>query len=202
MSKICANCGSQLDDDAVFCGNCGTPVQNNTSTGSNESKGGIAGAINKFIDNVKKKDGKSIGILAGAGGVLVLLIVLIIVLSVSGSSPDKALDNYIDVLLNGEVNKMEKIAPDEYWDYAKENEDMTMSKLKSQYKDLYEEYILDALEETYGDDVRIKARITDKDTVRSSVFNDMKDYLKSQYSIPKKSVEEAVKMDVTFLQGR
>ena len=34
--------------------------------------------------------------------------------------------------------------------------------------------------------------------MRSSVFNDMKDYLKSQYSIPKKSVEEAVKMDVTF----
>ena len=93
MSKICANCGSQLDDDAVFCGNCGTPVQNNTSTGSNESKGGIAGAINKFIDNVKKKDGKSIGILAGAGGVLVLLIVLIIVLSVSGSSQDKGAHN-------------------------------------------------------------------------------------------------------------
>ena len=35
----------------------------------------------------------------------------------TSSNPEKALDNYISVLCNGKVNKLEKLAPAEYWEY-------------------------------------------------------------------------------------
>ena len=42
--KYCANCGSQLTDDCVFCGNCGyrSSVTNTTSQTNNESLRTIA----------------------------------------------------------------------------------------------------------------------------------------------------------------
>lgn len=200
MSKFCAICGEELQDDATFCAKCGNeqPAEQTNEAADNnmqdEPAGGIAGKVNEFVAKVKNKDTKAIGILAGVAAVLVILLVVVFVFGGS-SGPEKALDNYIDVTFYGKVNKIEKLAPKAYWDYMEDEYDVKVSDIEEQYEDAFD-MMMELLEKEYGDDIKVKAKITDQDDVKKSVLDDMKDNLKEKYDIPKKSVKGALKLDV------
>ncbi len=214
MSKFCTNCGEALSDDAAFCVKCGTrvgeqsaqsaqepseqsageqPVQSDPASDSSscntcgsaqcEQKApaetnGFAGKVNAFVAKLKNKDKKAIGITAGIVVVLILIVVLVICLS--GGGPEKALDNYISVLYNGKVNKLEKLAPA---DAEEQMEELNKTLIRG-------------LEDEYGSNIKISYKILEKDDVSSKDLDSMKDYIKSNYDIPKKSVTDAVELEV------
>ncbi len=198
MSKFCKNCGAELNDDAAFCGSCGTQAEScasccdacqTTTAPAPADTNGLAGKINQFIDKLKKKDKKALGILAGIAAALILILVL--VLCLSGGGPEKALDTYLDVIYRGKISKVEKIAPEKYWKSLDEDMDDIEDNMKTVYK-----IAIRALEDEYGDDIKISYKITDKDEVTKSTLNEMKDNIKSKYDIPKKTVTDACELEV------
>lgn len=222
MSKFCANCGEELQDDAMFCGKCGSrqpeqqiqpeqkPVQieqQPAETGNTQSDtapktspvNGMAEKVNAFIGKVKSKDTKAIGILAGVAAALIIIVVVVCVVRFSGGGPGSALDDFIDVTYNGKINKLESIAPAEYWASMKDSTGLSFSKMKALYEEIYDDR-LDDLEDLYGEDVKASVKVTVIDDVSKSTLSNMKDYLKRNYDIPKKSVEEAkeLEFDITI----
>ena len=218
MSKFCTNCGEALSDDAAFCVKCGTRVgeqavqsaQEPSDSASASSScdtcesaqceqkapaetNGFAGKVNAFVAKLKNKDKKAIGITAGIVVVLILIVVLVICLG--GGGPEKALDNYISVLYNGKVNKLEKLAPAEYWEYLEDESDVSMKDVEEQMEEL-NKTLIRGLEDEYGDNIKVSYKILEKDDASSSDLDEMKDYIKSNYDIPKKSVTDAVELEV------
>ena len=113
----------------------------------------------------------------------------------TSSNPEKALDNYISVVCNGKVNKLEKLAPAEYWEYLEDENDVSMKDVE----ELMEEgnkTLIRGLEDEYGDNIKVSYKILEKDDASSSDLDSMKDYIKSNYDIPKKSVTDAVELEV------
>ena len=218
MSKFCKNCGESLNDDAAFCGKCGTrveeqkeqpaaqPAEQEAAPSSCEAcnagqcdqqpatrEDGFTAKVNAFVGKLKNKDKKAIGITGGILAALILIVVLVICLS--GGGPEKALDNYLDVIFYGKVSKIEKLAPKEYWDYVEEASDMDLEDIEDTAKDLYKDKIR-SLEDEYGDDIKISYKITETDDVKKSMLDTMKDNIKEKYDIPKKNVTDAVEMEV------
>ena len=217
MSKFCTNCGEALSDDAAFCVKCGTRVGEQSVQSAQEPSdsasassscdtcesaqceqkapaetNGFAGKVNA-VAKLKNKDKKAIGITAGIVVVLILIVVLVICLG--GGGPEKALDNYISVLYNGKVNKLEKLAPAEYWEYLEDESDVSMKDVEEQMEEL-NKTLIRGLEDEYGDNIKVSYKILEKDDASSSDLDEMKDYIKSNYDIPKKSVTDAVELEV------
>ena len=113
----------------------------------------------------------------------------------TSSNPEKALDNYISVLCNGKVNKLEKLAPAEYWEYLEDENDVSMKDAEEQMEEL-NKTLIRGLEDEYGDNIKVSYKILEKDDASSSDLDSMKDYIKSNYDIPKKSVTDAVELEV------
>jgi hypothetical protein len=218
MSKFCTNCGEALSDDAAFCVKCGTRVGEQSVQSAQEPSdsasassscdtcesaqceqkapaetNGFAGKVNAFVAKLKNKDKKAIGITAGIVVVLILIVVLVICLG--GGGPEKALDNYISVVYNGKVNKLEKLAPAEYWEYLEDENDVSMKDAEEQMEEL-NKTLIRGLEDEYGDNIKVSYKILEKDDASSSDLDSMKDYIKSNYDIPKKSVTDAVELEV------
>ena len=73
----------------------------------------------RVIDRCKN-DKKYMYTCAGiAGGVLVVLVLLIVLLS-SGSGYTKPIDTLIDATFKGKFEKITELAPEEYWEYLEE----------------------------------------------------------------------------------
>ena len=218
MSKFCTNCGEALSDDAAFCVKCGTGVGEQSVQSAQEPSdsasassscdtcesaqceqkapaetNGFAGKANAFVAKLKNKDKKATGITAGIVVVLILIVVLVICLG--GGGPEKALDNYISVVYNGKVNKLEKLAPAEYWEYLEDENDVSMKDAEEQMEEL-NKTLIRGLEDEYGDNIKVSYKILEKDDASSSDLDEMKDYIKSNYDIPKKSVTDAVELEV------
>ena len=113
----------------------------------------------------------------------------------TSSNPEKALDNYFSVVFYGKVNKLEKLAPAEYWEYLEDENDVSMKDVE----ELMEEgnkTLIRGLEDEYGDNIKVSYKILEKDDASSSDLDEMKEYIKSNYDIPKKSVTDAVELEV------
>lgn len=176
--------------DSSSCNTCGSAQCEQKAPAETN---GLAGKINAFVAKLKNKDKKAIGITAGIVVVLILIVVLVICLS--GGGPEKALDNYISVLYNGKVNKLEKLAPAEYWEYLEDESDVSLSDAEEQMEEL-NKTLIRGLEDEYGNNIKISYKILEKDDVSSKDLDSMKDYIKSNYDIPKKSVTDAVELEV------
>ena len=113
----------------------------------------------------------------------------------TSSNPEKALDNYISVVYNGKVNKLEKLAPAEYWECLEDENDVSMKDAEEQMEEL-NKTLIRRLEDEYGDNIKVSYKILEKDDASSSDLDEMKDYIKSNYDIPKKSVTDAVELEV------
>ena len=113
----------------------------------------------------------------------------------TSSNPEKALDNYISVVCNGKVNKLEKLAPAEYWECLEDENDVSMKDAEEQMEEL-NKTLIRGLEDEYGDNIKVSYKILENDDASSSDLDSMKDYIKSNYDIPKKSVTDAVELEV------
>lgn len=153
MDSFCTNCGTPIPEGAVKCASCGKefsqepqPVQEQPAQEQQTNQEQPAQAPNNTPEKKIKKS-MLYGIIGAAAAVLIILI--IIIASVAGNSYKKAIDNYMDVLVYGKANKIEKLAPKEYWDYCEENYDTDINDVVDQFEDSYE-YLSDSLEEEYG----------------------------------------------------
>jgi len=183
MSKICNNCGNILEDDAVFCGNCGSMY-----TAAPVEEPVVEAPAEEAAPAPKKKLNLKTLIIAAAAGV-VALIVLIVLLA--GGGYKKAVKN-LEKLYNGNGKVIEKMAPKDYWDEY----DIDVDEMIEEYEDSYDEMV-EYLEEKYGKNVKFKIKITDKEKMDSDDVKDLAKVLADKYDfIKKKDVKKAYELEL------
>lgn len=167
---FCTKCGQQIPDDSKFCEFCGEKFDE--SAGTQDSFGaGDATATEKAspVDTIKnsvndivngKKNDKQL-IVIGAVAVVALLAILLIFNGLFGSSPKKALKNYIEGAATYDFK--------DYWNNSL-NAKKAQKKLDvydaDDYEDAYEDakdLFEEAKEEMEDDDKEIKVKVDIKD---------------------------------------
>ena len=141
-----------------------------------------------------KENPKNLAILGGAVAVLIAVIILLANLLTPGWQ--RAVENYVDVSFKGKANKIEKLAPKEYWEYLEdEDEDFDLKDAIEEYEDEYED-MMDDLEDEYGKNIKVKCKIEDKDKLSGKEISKIAEALKEKYDIKKKSVKKGYEVDV------
>ena len=110
--KTCPNCKAQLEDDVVFCNECGTKVDSapaqaeETASSDASSTSNAAPAGNSILENAAQTTKNSnIGIIAVAVAALVLIVILIALLG-GGGGAKGAIKSYFAALEKGDTDKL------------------------------------------------------------------------------------------------
>ncbi len=204
MAKFCSNCGTEMNDSSAFCPNCGTsagPVATPAAPVTpeaaapvkpvREKKPRVAPVSAYTADNEKPND-KIQGLIdkikgnpkclivpgAIVAGVLVVALVLSIVF---GGGYTDAIDNYVDLFM-GKSSAIAKSAPDAYWDYLEEEEDITLKELKKDFEENYEDE-MGAMEEFLGKNVKFTYEVTDEDELSERKLKKIADALSEDYGM-------------------
>ena len=186
MSKFCTNSGSVMEDNAVFCTNCGAqeaPVFQGAPVGE---------AYAAPVENVVNDNKKKMITLIAAGAALVVAIVLLIV-SFSGGYKDSVKN--LEAVMNGKANKIESLAPKAYWDYLEDEEDVDLKDLKEDFEDNYED-LKDELEDKYGKNAKIKMKVTDHKKLKSKKLSAIAESIEETYDIDENKVKAAYELEV------
>ncbi|MBE6960634.1 MAG: zinc ribbon domain-containing protein [Ruminococcaceae bacterium] len=114
MRKKCVICGIELDETVTVCPKCGT---------KNPTENPEFQVIPKQTPAVSKKaNRKALPFLLG-GAAVVIVAVAVLVITLMGGIPESApspaptlIDNCL-ALMNGNLDVLEQMAPDEYWEF-------------------------------------------------------------------------------------
>lgn len=183
--KYCVNCGNAMNDTDIICQNCGA---NNAPAQPEETT--------KKLPDLKKIPPKFIGI--GAVAVVAVIALIIIISAIfGGAGYNKAIDNLIDVSMYGKLDKLEDLAPAEFWDMVKDETDLSVKKFVEELEDSeFVEEMLDSMEEEFGKNVKVTYKVTDEDELDKDDLKELKDYLKEEYDVSKKDVKKAYELEL------
>lgn len=202
MSKFCGNCGTELQDDAVVCSNCGCNLAPEAQpVAQPDANGTITAKASNLFDTLKAKldeflakckaDTKfrNISIAIGAGAVVAIVLIVVLLCALFGNSYKSAINNYFDATFSGDFDAYRASYPDKIW--KKMSDDATDKKeFRSDFKDFKEE-----LEEEFGKDVSFDYKITEVEEYDEDDLDDVRTALKL-YGIPKKTVTEAYEVEI------
>lgn len=190
MSKFCHKCGSKLNDMDVFCEICG--VKQATST--------IRPAVEEsdIAQPAEKAKKMPKGLIIGIGaGVAAIVLIVILAIVFFGTPYKSAVEDYFDFNLNGAFEKLEGLAPEEYWEYL---EDMNGTSVEDaiEYYEEYEVYdaMIESLEPEYGKNIKFSYKIVHEDELSERKLDTIKDGLKDKYGIAKRTVKKAYELEV------
>ncbi len=201
MDSFCTNCGTPIPEGAVKCASCGKefvqeqnqqPTQEQQPVQEQPQSGDPQSAQTPIAPEKKITKPMLYGIIAGAAAVVILFIIIIV--SVAGNNYKKAIDNYMDVWVYGKDDKIEKLAPKEYWDYLEEELDTDIQDKIDEFEAIYD-FIADTLEEDYGKNIKVRYKITDKKDLSEKKLTTLRDNLKDNFDIAKKSVTKAYQVE-------
>lgn len=188
-----AETAAPVDENvACDCAECTGDCEAQTNEETKES--GIAGAVNGFIAKLKNKDKNTLLITSGV--LLGVIILFVLAIALSGGGYEDAVDNYMKVAFKGKAGLIEDLAPEAYWEYVEDKYDLKLKKIEEIYEeDVYDSF-MDENETDVGYDISISYDIKDTDELSESKLDYIKDTLKDRYDIPRKSVEDAIEIEI------
>ena len=219
MSKFCVKCGAQLMDDDRFCTKCGAPVDgtvaapetpNVFSNAVDKMKPLVNGAMDKADELVRKaknidvdeimetakKDPKKLLIPAiAAVAVVAVAVVLILILGMGGKPYTKALDLMVDVIAKGKMEKIEQMAPAEYWEYMEDWRDIDLDDNIDEISDAWED-MMEEWEDDYGDKIKVSYEIQKEEKLSDRKLKKLANALEENYDIDTEDVMEAYEIKV------
>lgn len=185
MNKQCIICGIELDETATVCPKCGTnqsapilqaPAESNPPT--------------KSPTPAKKKPKKALPFILGSAA---LVAVILLVLTVFGNTPQPAptpaptlIDNCL-ALMNGNLDVLEQMAPDEYWEFVAQ---YPFKKTKDEYlameNESYTKYFNNR-DQQYSS-YKVTGEIISEADMNEKTLRETAETLFSYYGIPESSV--------------
>lgn len=202
MSKFCGNCGTELQDDAVQCFNCGfnvaPPPAQSVNNDQNLTPGEKIANFTKdkavWLFGKMKSDKKLTGIILGSlVGVVAVIVALCLIF---GGGYETAIDNYVDAMYYGDVDAFFDSQPDVLLEKQLDEQGITESKYKEQVESLLEVTHKTVIT-TYGEDFDVDYEVTYEKEIEGDDFEELLDELKGE-GVPKKSVSKAYKIEVEF----
>lgn len=204
MSKFCTNCGAEMEDDSLFCTNCGekfAPAEEAVAAFVEAPVVEAAPAKKDFkaifAELKARPDFKTLVVAAAA---LLVVIVLAIVL-LCGTSYKDAVKNY-QAVMNGNAGKIAAMAPNDYWKYVKEEEDITKADVKDTFKDLYDE-MKDEMEDEFGKNAKYSIKVTEADKLSKKKLKALAENIEDHYEIDEKKVKAGYELECEIsIKGR
>ena len=154
MSKICTNCGNQMDDATMFCVNCGSPVPTPTPAPAPEEP---EKKETKKVDfaGLLKGGKKNIAVIAIA--VIAVVAIIVVASSLLANPWKKGLNNYYD-LLEGKTAAVAKNIPNEAYEWIEDEYEVSKKDINGDKKD-YAKEISENIKDTYGDNVKYTYKV-------------------------------------------
>lgn len=223
MSKFCVNCGSRLEDDAVFCTSCGAqqpaaqqdgaqqdfgaqPQQNGginmndiTAAASNMAQSAGQAVKNTFegvtFDSVKDsmsmENIKNLGktknkntIIGLAAAAVVIILVIVIVCSLFTPAYEKPVATYFKAIEKGDGELFAKAMPDYINDANEDYIEEYAEKydtVEEYYEDETLEWVIDGLEDEYGDNLKISYKVVKKKALKKKELKDAEETIEDRY---------------------
>ena len=182
MSKFCTNCGSALDDEALFCSNCNTAVETDPVE---------VAPVEATPAGKPKLNAKLIGI--GAAVLAVVIILSCLFLPTLLANPESALDNLFAVWA-GDESKVEDLLPTAIWGYvANKNSEFDMDEFAKEYAGQY----LNVLKHRLGEGIRISYDVKKKTALKEDELEYIAKLLNGLYGINKDDVKDGYTLNIT-----
>lgn len=181
---FCPKCGKPFEENAVNCAYCGA-----------RNPQAPAPKVNEIVNKAKSINKKNISILASVLALIVIAIVLVV--SIFGNKHGKVIDKYFKLTYGGEQKLIEELAPEQFWEKLEK-------KTGAKYKDIEEvlEAVFDSenedYEEDYGKNIKVKFDIVEKEKYDEDDLEDVKDFLKERFGIPRKSISAAYDVEIEY----
>lgn len=192
MSKICTNCGNQMDDATMFCVNCGSPVPTPTATPAPEKvKKAQPIDIGKLLKNPK-----NIVILAGIVVALVLVVSVVFSLASPYIGWRSGLTNYFD-LQEGKTSAVLKNIPKDAYEWFDDKYEMDKKDITSDKKD-YAEDVSKENKDTYGDNVKYTFKVVKSKRFTKDMKEGLADGIENYYDIDAKKVKAAYSVQIEY----
>ncbi len=191
---FCPKCGKPFEENASNCAYCGARNPDAPAASVNPK-------VNEIVNKAKSLNKKNIAILAGAV-VAVIVVISLLVTLIGSSGYKKAIDNFFDFTIKGDVDVLEDLAPEDFWEELEDEYDVKLKDIKKELEDSFEEQLED-LEDEYGKNLKVKWKVIDKEELDEDDLDDLKDTLKDTYGTAKKSVKKALEVEIeATLKGR
>ncbi len=182
---FCPKCGKPFEENASNCAYCGAKNPAAPAAANN--------TVNEIVNKAKSLNKKNIAILAGA--VVAVVVVIILISSLFGNGYKKAIDNFLDFSVKGDVDVLEKLAPEDFWEELEDEYDVKIKDIEDTLEDVLEAQI-EKLEDDYGKNVKVKYKVIEKEKMDEDDLDDIKDTLKDSYGIAKKSVKKGLEVEL------
>lgn len=200
MSKICEHCGGVLKDNAYFCIHCNALLEDKEQKPSRYTADSLSEKTSMPVRRKRKQEIKLNWkwIAVGAAAVVALftafIAVIALLITLFSGGPKSAVNN-MEKVMNGKVNNLKKMAPQEYWDYQEKEENFDFEELKAYRKEAAEEYWNS--ESEYGKNAKTSIKIDEKTEVTEEKLDSIANALEGQYGIKAKKVKKAYILDTT-----
>ena len=202
MMRCCKHCGALLEDEAKVCDFCGAvlEVPQNVIPAPQEAPAVIPVpqvATETAAQPAKKKklSKKTLFIVCG---VLLAVIVIAVAFNILIPNPHVAVNQY-KPLLNGEFDKLEELAPKEYWEQVAKNQKVTVQQyLETRIAYLEERYEKQTAvtNSSLGNFVSVDLKVVDAEKVKEKDLAGIKKALEETYGIDADRVKNAHKLIV------
>ena len=130
---------------------------------------------------------------------LILALLLLCGLTACGESSTKTkkkketwkttFNNFVAVTFEGNVDKLEKLAPEEYWIWYEDEYGLDLDDIKEEIEDNQEE-----LEDEYGKNISVTIDVEKEKQLSDKKVENIANALEDQYDIDAKSVTEVIEI--------
>lgn len=183
MSKFCGQCGTELTDDAEFCVGCGAQLggaQPSVQQAQPDAANGLGANVENIVNGTvgKKKLDKKKLIIAGSIGAAVLIVLIILLKLIFGSSYKTPLNKMEKIYEKADGKSLQTISMSSKQIKAIKNSDIFESIYDGDLDEYFDDSAKDiqkSLKKQYGDDVTFNYKVKDKTKIEK---NDLKDYQK------------------------
>lgn len=193
----CNKCGTFLEEDMLFCPKCGTFAevdlnihQAQTSEAVAEEPASVAIPLEELPETKPRK----LPVIIWSGiAVLLAVAAVIAVIVLRPQTFTSALDTYIEVFYEGDVSKIDRLAPEAYWEsLERDGFSSEVDKLRLKARAFSSVY---TTQFTHGEDVTVTYEIKRQEPIKEDRFHEIKEALEQTYGIAPDSVEQGYIID-------
>ena len=148
--------------------------------------------MKEWIARNKKKFSTALGVC-----VAIVLAAAIFIAAWNETSYIETVDTVVSVCFKGKTQKLNDLAPEEYWDHVKEEKGLTMNMVEGLVEDLYENHYEQLCLE-YGEDFLVEYEVVTEKTLAANKMKKIQKVLKEEYGIDKNDVTEGKKLEVVM----
>ena len=200
-ASVCQSCGTPFNDEGQQYGEYDNGgYGNNNSYGGYDNNNSYGGYDNNGAYGAYPQGGSTDGMTQppltpnqekvkkgiifgaiGVGAVVVIIIVITVLTSIFGGGYKKAIDNYLDGINDGDMDKMlSGVSKVTIWKKLEDADEDEMEELNEEFKDTMED-MLEEAEDEVGKNPRLVYEIKDVDDLSERKTEDLLEYIEDTY---------------------